>query len=270
MPADTLAAALRSSAAIDLTLLLAEDLPCTWPRAARYRHTTDHWFETTDGRTPLRRWSGVPYHSCVLELDEHTGTHFDAPSHFIAPPRSDLPNEGPAGELTAEKVPVEQFLGPAAVLDVRNLVGQAAPGASARIEPAHVRAFEERHGPVEAGEVVLFHSHWDTRYLPGRAGDRYLHRPLVVGDEPGWPAPSAATIELLLERGVRCVGTDGVSMGPVDDGVPTHLAGLGAGMVFVEALGNLDRLPPRGAVFLFLPLPIAGGSGGPGRAVAFV
>lgn len=266
VPADALLTALRGSTIVDLTLLLAEDLPCSWPGATPYRHTRDHWFEpSTHGGA--RRWSGTPHHTCVLELDEHTGTHFDAPSHFVAPPGSGLPNEGPSGVLTAEQIPIDQLLGPAAVVDVCSLVGQATPGASPRINPGSLSEFERAHGALRPGDIVLFRSRWDRRY---GAGDRYVRDPLVLGTEPAWPAPSPETIALLVERGVRCVGTDGVSMGPADDPMPTHLVGLHAGMVFVEALCNLDRLPARGAGFVFLPLPIKGGSGGPGRALGFV
>lgn len=268
--ASDLAAVIRASTIVDCSLVLAEDLPCSWPGAVRYRHTTDHWFETKDWRTPLRRWSGTPYHSCVVELDEHTGTHFDAPSHFIAPPGSGLPNEGTTGELTADRIPLEQFIGPAAVIDVQSLVGQAEPGTSPRIGPAAIADFEAEHGRIAVGDIVLFCSRWDARYQAGGAGDRYVNNPLVAGNEPAWPAPSPEAIEVLLERGVRCVGTDGVSMGPVDDAAPTHVVGLGAGMVFIEALCQLDQLPPRGATFVFLPLKINGGSGGPGRALAII
>ncbi len=64
------------------------------------------------------------------------------------------------------------------------------------------------------------------------------------------------------------MGTDGLSIGPAEGGGPTHLAGLSHGMVFVEALTGLDRLPPRGAWFLFLPLNLVDGTGAPGRALA--
>lgn len=72
------------------------------------------------------------------------------------------------------------------------------------------------------------------------------------------------------ERGVRCVGTDGLSVGTAHDGVPAHLAGLSRAMVFREALTNLAALPLRGAYFIMLPLHIEEGSGGPGRAVAIL
>ena len=57
-------------------------------------------------------------------------------------------------------------------------------------------------------------------------------------------------------------------MGAVEDGYPAHVAGLAHGMVYVEGLARLGELPVRGATFLFLPIPIRGGSGAPGRAVA--
>ena len=66
----------------------------------------------------------------------------------------------------------------------------------------------------------------------------------------------------------RCAGTDGLSIGPAEGGGPTHLGGLSQGMVFVEALTGLDRLPPRGGWFLFLPLNLVDGTGAPGRALA--
>jgi kynurenine formamidase len=59
-------------------------------------------------------------------------------------------------------------------------------------------------------------------------------------------------------------------MGSAHDGAPVHVAGLSAGAVFIEALTGLDRLPPRGAYFLFAPLKVARGSGAPGRALAWV
>lgn len=91
---------------------------------------------------------------------------------------------------------------------------------------------------------------------------------VLNGTGPGWPAPAPETIGLLLDRGVRCIGTDGLSIGAADDGSAAHLAALPHGMAVVEALSGLARLPPRGAWFLFLPIRLEGGTGGPGRALA--
>jgi kynurenine formamidase len=87
---------------------------------------------------------------------------------------------------------------------------------------------------------------------------------------PAWPAPTPEAIGLLLERKVACLGVDTPSVGAAHDGYPAHIAGLPHGLVYVEGLAGLARLPVRGAHFLFLPLPIVGGSGAPGRAVALV
>ncbi|HVT66435.1 MAG TPA: hypothetical protein VHF26_01705 [Trebonia sp.] len=67
---------------------------------------------------------------------------------------------------------------------------------------------------------------------------------------------------------MRCVGTDGLSIGAADDGSAAHLAALPQGMTVVEALCGLGQLPPRGAWFLFLPIRLEDGTGGPGRALA--
>ena len=77
-------------------------------------------------------------------------------------------------------------------------------------------------------------------------------------------------MRLLVERGVKLLGTDGGAMGPCEDDYPPHIIGLKSGMMFVEKMTNLSKLPVRGSIFMFLPLKIEGGSGGPVRAIAFV
>ena len=70
--------------------------------------------------------------------------------------------------------------------------------------------------------------------------------------------------------GIRAGGVDSGSMGPLQNDAEPHWAGLGQGMVFIERLVNLEILPTRGTFFLFLPIKIEGGSGAPGRAIAFI
>lgn len=267
-PAAALGRLLGDARVVDLTLLLAEDLPCTWPGHMWYQHKTFSWFcDRPDPAAKVINRSGVAYQTRWLALDEHTGTHLDAPSHFIPPPDVALPHAGPAGSTSVSDVPVTQAMGPALVIDVTGLHGSE-PGISPVITPRTVEEWESEHGAVEAGDIVLFHSAWDRHYLRGAAGQAYGWDVLTTGRAPGWPAPDAAAIELLYERGVRCVGTDGLSVGSAQDGGPAHLAGLRRSMVFVEALTGLDELPPRGAFFIMLTLKIEGGTGGPGRAIA--
>jgi kynurenine formamidase len=86
----------------------------------------------------------------------------------------------------------------------------------------------------------------------------------------GWPAPTTALIDAIADRGVSVIGVDAPSVGAAHDPVPGHRAALGRGVLLLENLSNLSALPPRGATFIFLPLSIVGGTGGPGRAVAFI
>jgi kynurenine formamidase len=253
---------------LDLSLTLAEDLPSAWPGAVPYQHKLFDWYAPGEGEHgPLV--SHGPYHTRWFMVAEHTGTHFDAPTHWVPPPGSGLPEAGPAGEISTDRVPLEQLIGPAVVVDVGDAVEPAAPGVSPRVGTDAFEAFEAEHGPIAAGEVVLMRTGWDDRYVAGPAGSRYIVD-CVAGREPGWPAPTPEAVSLLLARGVRCLGVDTPSVGAVDDALPAHIAGLAHGMVYVEGLARLAELPRRGATFLFLPVPIRGGSGAPGRAVALL
>lgn len=255
---------------VDLSVTLSEELPVSWPGAMPFAHPTWNWYAPlADASTGRVRCAG-PYRTNFLVLDEHTGTHLDGPTHFVPPPDSGLPFAGPLGERSTEQIDLEQLAGPAVVVDVRALVGTTGPGVSPFVEPEHLLAHEAEHGAFAPGDVVLLRSDWDAHLVAGEAGEHFLHAPLVLRSTPGWPAPSPAAVLLLHERGVRTVGTDGASMGAVHDGAPVHQEGLSRGMVFVELLTGLAALPVRGAHFLFLPLKLAGGTGGPGRAVALV
>jgi kynurenine formamidase len=255
---------------VDLTLLLAEELPCWWSTHMPYQHKTFNYF--ADGGTdaaPLLSRAG-PYQTRWMLIDEHTGTHVDAPAHFLPPPDSGLPHAHEGGHTTVDRVPLEQLMGPAAVIDVPEDLPGGGPGVSPAIGPDLLKDFEQRHGQIGPGTVVLFRTRWDRRYQPGEAGSGYCFEPLVTRSEKGWPAPEVPIMTALLERGVRCVGTDAPSMGSTHDGGPVHVAGLSEGAVFVEALTGLDQLPPLGAYFLFAPLNVARGTGAPGRALAWL
>jgi isatin hydrolase len=253
---------------VDLTLLLAEDLPCWWPAHMPYQQKTFNYFaDQLQALQPVRSRAGA-YHTRWLLIDEHTGTHFDAPTHFIPPPDSGLAEAGSAGELSADRVPLDQLMGPAAVIDAPDVA--AAPGTSPYIDSGALQAWEAEHGELRPNEVVLLRSGWDERYRRMPDGSAYAEDVTLTRSASGWPAPSVDAMRLLLERGVRCVGTDAPTMGAAHDGVPVHVAGLSAGAVFIEGLTNLAALPPRGAWFCFAPLKVEGGTGAPGRAFAFV
>ncbi|MCH0564853.1 cyclase family protein [Streptomyces sp. MUM 136J] len=259
-------------AVVDLSVTVAEDLPCYWEGHQPFQHKTWNWFvDRIDAAAPVRSRGG-PYATRWMAIDEHTGTHFDAPLHFVPPPGSGLPGAGPAGAISAEKVELGTLMGGAAVIDVEHLNvpdGRGEKGVSPLVGPDTITAWETRHGRLTAGDVVLLRTGWDAHYRRGGEGDGYL-RDVLARRRAAWPAPSPEAVRLLLGRGVRCVGIDAPSIGAAHDPVPVHVTGLREAMVFIECLAALDRLPPRGAWFCFLPLKVEGGTGAPGRAVALV
>ncbi|MFF4710754.1 cyclase family protein [Streptomyces eurythermus] len=262
---------LAGATVVDLSVLVAEDLPCFWSTHQPFQHKTWNWF--TDVRSPAGSVSGRggPYATRWMAIDEHTGTHVDAPTHFIPPEDSGLPHAGPAGHLSVDTLPLTQLMGPAAVVDVSAPAGEdTAGGVSPLVTPERLTAWEREHGELSGTDVVLLRTGWDAHYRRGEAGRRYLHDVVVSRTAPGWPAPSVEAMELLLARGVRCVGIDAPSIGAAHDPVPVHVAGLRTGAVYIEGLTGLDRLPPRGAWFCFLPLKIEHGTGAPGRAMALL
>lgn len=261
----------RHYAIVDLSMCLAEGYPLTWPSLPLIQKRTLNWYEATNGPhgQPLVPSIGA-FYAQALCMDEHTGTHVDFPSHNIPPSNSGLPNAGPAGDRRGDEYPLENLLGPAAVVDLSSILDQAPAGVSPAITTELLEQWEAVHGRINQGDVVLLNSGYCDKYFaPLPAGNR-MYEPVTSGKVPGWPAPTPGAIKFLHGRGVRHVGTTTPSIGAVEDLSAAHLAGLSRGMSFTEMLVNLNAVPARGALFLMLPLRIAAQSGGPGRAVALV
>jgi kynurenine formamidase len=266
--AGPLADVVASYRLVDLSVLLSEEMP-TWPGHMLFSHKIHNWFAPVAGPgQPLR--STAEYCTWWYTIDEHYGTHFDAPAHFVPPPNSGLPGAMPSGGLTGEKVSLDRLRGPAAVVDVRKLTDHAENGVSPRITPELLQAWEARYEPFARGDVAIARTGWDAYWAPSPEGDKFCWRPVVLKDFPGWPAPSVEAIDYLYDRGVRLFCTDAPSIGPVEEPASAHRAGLERDLLFVECLANLAELPPRGAYFNFMPLKIANSSGGNGRAAALV
>jgi isatin hydrolase len=255
---------------VDLSVTLSEKLPCFWPGHMPFAHNDWNWFTELDLPTGGSCCSVGPYHTCFMVVDEHSGTHLDGPTHFIPPSDSGLPWAGQLGAESSDRLDLSKLVGPAAVVDVRFLTGGGSPGVSPTITAGHLREWEERHGAFQPGEVVLLWTDWTRHYVPGPDGRKFVHEPLITRTANGWPAPDAEAAIYLHERGIVTVGIDAPSMGSSHDGIPVHQEALSRGMLFIEMLTNLDALPPRGTTFVFLPIKVAGATGGPGRAIALV
>lgn len=177
----------------------------------------------------------------TVHMGSQTGTHLDAPYHILE-----------TGSRL-EGLPLERFLGPAVVADLRHLTPATAITWS---DLAPVRA------RLRAGAILLLHTGW-SRYW-GRL-DRMRGHP--------WLAAEAA--RAIVEAGVRTIGIDALSVDatPADDSPVTfdaHIAILGSGGVIVENLAHLERVERLRAPFVsVLPLRLADADGAPVRAVAF-
>jgi kynurenine formamidase len=198
---------------------------------------------------------GYFYSSNTISTPEHGGTHLDAPIHFGE------------GKRTTDQVPLEQLIAGAVVIDV---AAKAEADREYRLTRDDVLAWEQEHGQVPAGVIVLLRTGW-SRFWPDAAS--YLGDD-TKGDATKLRFPSygeEAARLLIEERNVAAIGVDTAS---IDYGQSAnfvvHQVAAAANVPGLENLTNLDRLPPTGALVIALPMKIEGGSGGPVRAVGLV
>ena len=203
-----------------------------------------------DERGPAWYWNDI-------STGEHTGTHFDAPVHWIS---------GRDG-LDVSQVPAASLVAPAVVLDFS---AEAAADPDFLLEPAHIKQWEADHGPLPEGGWLLYRTGWDARSASQRdflnADENGPHTPGVSVEGARWIAQEAPVLGI----GVETVGTDAGRAHSFDPSFPCHSALLGAGKYGLTQLQNLALLPPAGAVLVAGPLPIVGGSGSPARVLALV
>lgn len=199
--------------------------------------------------------AGPAWYWNTITLGEHTGTHFDAPVHWVT--GKDHPNN------TTDTIPVGQFVAPVCVIDCS---AASAESHDFLLTREGVLAWEAEHGEIPAGSWVFMRTDWSKR-----TGDAFLN---AAEDGPHSPGPSADCVRLLAEErdvigfGVETVGTDAGQAGGFEPPFPCHTLMHGAGKLGLASLTNLDQLPPTGAVVVTAPLKIVNGSGSPLRVVA--
>ena len=203
-----------------------------------------------DAKGPAWYWN-------TIRMGEHTGTHFDAPVHWIT--GRDLPAN------TTDTIPADGFVGPACVIDV---TADAASDPDYLLTVEAIRTWEGEHGTIPPRAWVLLRSRWGRR-----TGDAFVNAGADGPHSPGFDA--AASRFLAHERdvlgvGVETIGTDAGQAGRFDPPFPNHAIMHGAGRFGLASLCNLDQLPPTGAVLVAAPLKIVNGSGSPVRALALV
>lgn len=247
-------AADRSETTLDLARYRMVDLTHAFDAQTLYWPTSPSGFELdrlAHGPTP----GGWFYSAGAFSAPEHGGTHLDAPIHFAE------------GKQTAEQIPLDRLVAPAAVIDIAE---RASADPDYRLTRDDVLAFERQHGTIEPGTIVLLRTGWSSRWPNRHAyfGDS------TPGDASRLHFPSygeEAARLLVAERRVAALGADVASIdyGQSKDFI-VHRVAAEQNVAGLENLTRLDQLPARGATIVALPMSIKGGSGGPLRAIALV
>jgi kynurenine formamidase len=203
-----------------------------------------------DERGPAWYWN-------AFSSGEHTGTHFDAPIHWIT---------GRDG-LDVSEVPPTQLVAPAVVIDK---TAECAADADYLLGVDDVRAWEADYGPLPEAGWLLYRTGWDARASDQEsflnADESGPHTPGLSAECARWLAEETA----ILGLGVETVGTDAGRAHSFEPPFPCHTFFLGNGKYGLTQLANLSRLPATGTVLIAAPLPIEGGSGSPCRVLALV
>ncbi|WP_298430890.1 cyclase family protein [uncultured Jannaschia sp.] len=186
-----------------------------------------------------------------LTVNEHTGTHIDAPLHFSA--------DGQA----VEEIPVENLVCPLAVIDI---AARAAEDPDAQVTPDDLSAWIDANGEIPEGACVAMHSGWAAKV--GTEGFRNADGEGVM-HFPGFHIEAA---QMLMENtGARSIAVDTLSLdhGPSAD-FATHYAWLPTNRYGIENIAGLDQVPAAGATIVVGAPTHRGGTGGPARIFAMV
>jgi kynurenine formamidase len=236
---------------VDLTQPLGPDTPVIGlpPIFGASPGVTIEQISRYDDEGPAWYWN-------TIHMGEHTGTHFDAPVHWITG-RERMNN-------TTDTIPVSRFVGPACVLDATQ---EVAADPDFLVTPTWIEAWEGDHGKIHAGSWFLLRTDWSKR----TERQEFLN---VHPDGPHTPGFTKEASELLaLDRevlgvGVETVGTDAGQAGGFEPPFPNHSIMHGAGKFGLASLCNLDQLPATGALVIAAPLKLVDGSGSPLRVLA--
>jgi kynurenine formamidase len=237
---------------VDLTQPLSPETPIL-PLPPQFNNTPKFriWeLSHYDDRGPAWYWN-------AFETGEHTGTHFDAPIHWIS--GKDLPNN------SVDQIPPRQFIGLACVLDI---IVKVAANPDYLVVPADIAEWEAQHGRIQPGSWLLLRTGWSRR-----AGSDYIN---LKDDGPHTPGFAKECSELLAKErnilgvGVETVGTDAGQAATFNPPFPNHYLMHGSGKFGLAGLANLDQLPATGAIVIAAPLKIVNGSGSPVRVIAIV
>jgi len=236
---------------VDLTADLSSDtpllpLPPQWPNTPPFQL---HEISRYDDRGPAWYWNW-------FSTGEHTGTHFDAPIHWIS--GKDLP------ENSVDLLPARLFIGPACVFDI---TVESKSNPDFLVDVSFIEEWERVNGRIPVRSWILLRSGWSKR----KSAAEYLNMDENGPHTPGWTREASlflAEQRDVLGVGVETVGTDAGQAARFDPPFCNHFVMHGHGKFGLASLTNLDVLPLTGSVVIAAPLKIAKGSGSPVRVIA--
>jgi arylformamidase len=198
--------------------------------------------------THLRDWDTDNGSLCQWTLNDHFGTHLDAPIHIVP------------GSASVDRVDIDRLIGEAVVIDCSFANGRGLTSED----------FERARPRVKAGDIVLVYS----AEQPGALEEWIYDQTYVTPDGAEW----------LVTRGIRSVGVEPFGFEHLYEGLfvkkyydkstppphwPAHAICLSQNVYILEGLGNLEQIVGKRVRFSALPLPVPGSSGSPVRAVAW-
>jgi kynurenine formamidase len=237
---------------VDLTFTLSPEFPALIlpPELGQCQPFRIEEVSRYDPRGPAWYWNNIT-------MSEHTGTHYDAPIHWIT--GKDLPNN------SVDTIPPEHFIAEACVIDCSL---QAQDNDDYVLSVADIQNYETQQGMIRAGTWVLMRTDWSKRDYTAYANIRE--------DGAHTPGPSPEAMQFLVNErqilgfGTETIGTDAGQAHHFAPPYPAHHFLHGAGRYGLQCLRNLDQLPAKGAVIMAAPLKIRQGSGSPLRVIALV
>lgn len=185
-----------------------------------------------------------------LTINEHTGTHIDAPLHFT--------EDG----MSVDEIPVSSLVAPLCVIDI---AARAADNADTQVTPEDVSAWIAANGDIPDNACVAMHSGWGAKV--DTDGFRNFD-----GEAQHYPGFHVDAVNMLMEEtGAKSIAVDTLSLdfGKSAD-FATHYAWLPSGRFGIECLANLDKVPAAGATLVIGAPKHRGGTGGPARIFAMV
>ena len=238
---------------VDLTNTLSPDFPVIIlpPEFGQCEPFKMETLSRYDGNGPAWYWNNI-------SMNEHTGTHFDAPAHWVT--GKNIPNN------TVETIPVKDFVAPAVVI---NISEEAKINPDFLLTKEYLMEWEKIHGKIPPKNWIALRTDWYK--LVGT--EKYLN---MHEDGAHSPGPDKSAIEFLVfERdclglAVETIGTDAGQAFDFDPPLPAHSILHGNGRYGLQCLKNLDKLPTFGSIIIANPLKIERGSGSPLRVLALV